>query len=79
MIESNRPESPEYLDFHQTLVAAYGAGVPDKDVARIFDVSNTLVRRWRTKQLRPRPELLNGIAVRGALRELKTFLSERVP
>lgn len=69
--------SPEYLVFHQTIVDAYKAGVPDKDVARIFDVSNTLVRRWRTKQISPYPELLKGIAMRGALGELKTVL-ERI-
>jgi transposase len=70
-------ESPEYLGFLQTIVDAYKAGVPDKDVARIFDVSNTLVRRWRTKQISPLPELLNGTAMRGALGELKTVL-ERI-
>lgn len=68
-------DSMDYSVFHQAIVDAYKAGVPDRDVARIFDVSNTLVRRWRTKQVMPFPELLRGIAMHGALAELKTVLT----
>jgi hypothetical protein len=73
-VSNPEADSPEYLVFHQTLVAAYNAGVPDKDVARIFDVSNTLVRRWRTKQLRPHQMFLNSV-MRECVAELKTVLA----
>ncbi len=55
-------------------MAAYEAGLPDHVVARISDVSNTLVRRWREKKVSPRTGMLQGTAMQGALAELRLVL-----
>lgn len=72
---SNSDLEPSYdPDFHQAIVDAYKAGLPDHVVARIFDVSNTLVRRGRQKKASPMVAMLRHPAIRDSLVELRQTL-----